>query len=100
METAAAPESGKSEADEAHLPTRHERLRSAAAARGIPLQTILTTCGVVVAIYLAGKLAYRMRDVLLMILVAGFVAAILNPMVVYAPAREPPAALLDAGFSV
>jgi predicted PurR-regulated permease PerM len=36
---------------------------------------------VVVAIYLAGKLAYRMRDVLLMILVAGFVAVILNPMV-------------------
>ena len=34
-----------------------------------------------VAIYLAGKLAYRMRDVLLMILVAGFVAVILNPMV-------------------
>jgi predicted PurR-regulated permease PerM len=82
META-APESGKPESDEARPPTRHERLRSAAAARGIPLPTILTTCGVVVAIYLAGKLAYRMRDVLLMILVAAFVAAILNPMVVY-----------------
>jgi len=83
METAAAPESGKPEAAQAHPPTRHERLRFAAAARGIPLPTILTTCGVVVAIYLAGKLAYRMRDVLLMILVAAFVAAILNPMVVY-----------------
>jgi predicted PurR-regulated permease PerM len=83
METAAAPESGKPETDEARPPTRHERLRSAAAARGVPLPTILTTCGVVVAIYLAGKLAYRMRDVLLMIGVAGFVAVILNPMVVY-----------------
>src|SRR6201993_4014497 len=61
--------------------SRQARLWSAAAARGIPLPAILTTCGVVVAIYLAGKLAYRMRDVLLMILVAGFVAVILNPMV-------------------
>jgi predicted PurR-regulated permease PerM len=41
----------------------------------------------VVAIYLAGKLAYRMRDVLLMILVAGFVAVILNPIVVYVQRR-------------
>jgi predicted PurR-regulated permease PerM len=82
META-APESGSPDADDARPRTRHERLRSAAAARGVPLPTILTTCAVVVAIYLAGKLAYRMRDVLLMILVAGFVAAILNPMVVY-----------------
>ena len=61
--------------------SRQARLWAAAAARGIPLPAILTTCGVVVAIYLAGKLAYRMRDVLLMILVAGFVAVILNPMV-------------------
>src|ERR1700761_3325234 len=82
META-DPESGKPSPDEARPPTRHERLRSAAAARGIPLPTILTTCAVVVAIYLAGKLAYRMRDVLLMIGVAAFVAAILNPIVVY-----------------
>ena len=32
--------------------------------------------------YLAGKLAYRIRDVLLMIVVAGFVCLILNPLVV------------------
>jgi predicted PurR-regulated permease PerM len=81
METAAALETGEPGADEPRPPSRHERLRSAAAARGIPLPTILTTCGVVVAIYLAGKLAFRMRDVLLMILVAGFIAVILNPMV-------------------
>ena len=61
--------------------SRHARIRSAAAARGIPLPTILTTCAVVVVIYLAGKLAYRMRDVLLMILVGAFLALILNPMV-------------------
>jgi predicted PurR-regulated permease PerM len=61
--------------------SRQARLWSGAAARGIPLPAILTTCGVVAGIYLAGKLAYRMRDVLLRILVAGFVAVILNPMV-------------------
>ena len=75
------------EADEPLPPGRYERLRVAAMARGIPLSAILATCGVVVAIYLAGKLAYRMRDILLMILVAGFLALILNPMVVYAQRR-------------
>jgi predicted PurR-regulated permease PerM len=37
---------------------------------------------VVALTYLAGKLAYRIRDVLLMIAVAGFVCLILNPLVV------------------
>ena len=67
--------------------SRHARIRSAAAARGVPLPTILTTCAVVVAIYLTGKVAYRMRDVLLMILVGGFLAVILNPMVGYVQRR-------------
>jgi predicted PurR-regulated permease PerM len=82
METAAL-EAGDPGADEPRPSDRYERLRSAALARGIPLPAILTTCGVVVLIYLAGKLAFRMRDVLLMILVAGFIALILNPMVLY-----------------
>ena len=75
------------EADEPLPPGRYERLRLAAMARGIPLSAILATCGVVVAIYLVGKLAFRMRDILLMILVAGFLALILNPMVVYTQRR-------------
>ena len=62
-------------------PARHGRLRGAAARRGVPLATILTTVTVVVFTYLAGKLAYRIRDVLLMIAVAGFVSLILNPLV-------------------
>jgi predicted PurR-regulated permease PerM len=36
----------------------------------------------VVAVYLAGKLIYRLRDVALILVVAGFVALILNPLVV------------------
>ncbi len=63
-------------------PVRHGRLRDAAAKRGVPLATILVTVAVVVLTYLAGKLAYRIRDVLLMIAVAGFVSLILNPLVV------------------
>jgi predicted PurR-regulated permease PerM len=62
-------------------PSRYERLRAAAAARGIPLSAILTFCGVVVAVYLTGKIAYRMLDILLMIAVAGFLSVILNPLV-------------------
>jgi predicted PurR-regulated permease PerM len=61
---------------------RHRRLRDAAVKRGVPLATILVTVAVVVLVYLAGKLAYRIRDVLLMIAVAGFFSLILNPLVV------------------
>jgi len=61
---------------------QHRRLRDAAVKRGVPLATILVTVGVVVLVYLAGKLAYRIRDILLMIAVAGFVSLILNPLVV------------------
>jgi predicted PurR-regulated permease PerM len=63
--------------------TRRARLRNAAAARGIPLATIITAVAVVVLTYLAGKLIYRLRDVVLLMVVAGFVALILNPLVLY-----------------
>jgi predicted PurR-regulated permease PerM len=62
--------------------TRAARLWAAAESRSIPLRTILATVAVVAAAYLAGKLIYRLREVLLLILVAGFVAIILNPAVV------------------
>jgi predicted PurR-regulated permease PerM len=61
---------------------RRTRLRLAAQARGVPLPTILVTVAVVVATYFAGKLVYRLRDVLLLLVVAGFVALLLNPLVV------------------
>jgi hypothetical protein len=44
---------------------------------------ILATVGVVAAAYMAGKLLYRLRDVLLLMAVSGFVALLLNPLVVY-----------------
>jgi predicted PurR-regulated permease PerM len=62
--------------------TRRDRLWRAAECRGIPLRAILATVGVVVATFLAGKLLYRLRDVVLLMAVSGFVALLLNPLVV------------------
>jgi predicted PurR-regulated permease PerM len=61
--------------------TRLSRLWQAAESRGVPLRTILTAATVVVAFYLAGKLVYRLRDVILLMVVAGFIALLLNPLV-------------------
>jgi predicted PurR-regulated permease PerM len=61
---------------------RRARVLRAARARGVPLPTILVTVGVVVAVYLLGNLIFRLRDIVLLIVVAGFVALLLNPIVV------------------
>ncbi len=60
---------------------RLARLWAAADRRRVPLRTIIVTVLVVAFFFLAGKLIYRLRDVVLIILVAGFVALILNPLV-------------------
>ena len=46
------------------------------------MRTILVTVGVVVAVYLLGQLLYRLREVVLLIVVASFVALVLDPQVV------------------
>jgi len=61
---------------------RLARLWKAAELRKVPLRTIVVTVAVVAAAYLAGKLIYRLRDILLLMAVAGFVALLLNPIVV------------------
>jgi len=61
---------------------RQQRLWKAARARGIPLPTILATVLVVGLAYLAANLVFRLRDIILLIVVAGFLALILNPVVV------------------
>ena len=60
---------------------RFARLWAAADVRRVPLRTIIAAILAVAFFYLAGKLIYRLRDVLLLLLVAGFVALILNPVV-------------------
>jgi predicted PurR-regulated permease PerM len=61
---------------------RLARLFEAADRRHVPLRTIVVTVAVVAAAYLSGQLIYRMRNIVLLILVAGFVALLLNPIVV------------------
>ena len=61
--------------------SRAERFWAGANARGIPLQAIVATVAIVAATYLAGKLLYRLRDVVLLLLVAAFIAVLLNPIV-------------------
>ena len=61
---------------------RLARLWAYADARHVPLRTIVVTVAVVAATYLAGKLIYRLRDIVLLIVVAGFLALLLNPLVV------------------
>jgi predicted PurR-regulated permease PerM len=46
------------------------------------LRTILSSVAVVVLAYLTGKLIYRLRDLILIVVVAAFVAVILDPLVV------------------
>jgi predicted PurR-regulated permease PerM len=70
-------------ADRTPPQTRRERLWRSSESRGIPLRAIFATVGVVVAAYMAGKLLYRLRDVVLLMAVSGFVALLLNPLVVY-----------------
>jgi len=67
---------------ESPLQTRRSRLWRAAEARHVPLRAILVTVAVVVATYLSGKIIDRLRDVILLLVVAGFVALLLNPLVV------------------
>jgi predicted PurR-regulated permease PerM len=45
------------------------------------LQAIVATVAVVAVTYLAGELLYRLRDVVLLLVVAGFVAVLLDPLV-------------------
>jgi predicted PurR-regulated permease PerM len=62
--------------------TRRAVLWSAAEARGVPLRAIMTAIIAVIVFYLAAKVVYRLREVILLIIVAGFIALLLNPLVV------------------
>ena len=57
------------------------RLWDAAEIRRVPLRTIIVAIVAIAAFYLAGKLIYRLKDVLLLLVVAGFLALLLNPVV-------------------
>jgi predicted PurR-regulated permease PerM len=63
-------------------PGRLARLWKYADVRHVPLRTIVVAVAVVAVTYLTGKLIYRLRDIVLLFVVAGFVALLLNPLVV------------------
>ncbi len=61
--------------------TRRQRLFDRAQVNDVPLKTILVTIFAVVVVYFTGKLLYRLRELMLLLLVGGFIALILNPIV-------------------
>jgi predicted PurR-regulated permease PerM len=63
-------------------PTRRARLWVSAEAKNVPLRAIIATVAVVVLTFLAGKVIDRLRSVILLLVVAGFIALLLNPLVV------------------
>jgi len=77
-----ADPSGAPDNRTAAAPTRRARLLQLADAERIPLRTIVVTIALVVLVYLSGQLLYRLRDIVLLFVVAGFVALLLNPLVV------------------
>jgi predicted PurR-regulated permease PerM len=63
--------------------TRRARLWRLAESKNVPLRAILAAIAVVVLAYLAARLVDRLRGVLLLLVVAGFIALLLNPLVIY-----------------
>jgi predicted PurR-regulated permease PerM len=62
--------------------TRRSRLFLLADKNKVPLKSILTTVFVVVVVFIAGEILLRLKDVILLMLVGGFIALLLNPLVV------------------
>jgi len=62
--------------------SRRSRILLWADEKRVPLRTIVVTVAIIVAVYLAGLLLYRLRDVAMLMLLGGFVALFLNPQVV------------------
>jgi predicted PurR-regulated permease PerM len=75
--------------DQPAPPGRLARLLQAADRRHVPLRTILVTVAVVAVTYLAAQVIFRLRTLVLLFIVAGFVALLLNPIVVLLQRRIP-----------
>ncbi|HUZ42558.1 MAG TPA: AI-2E family transporter [Acidimicrobiales bacterium] len=61
---------------------RRRRILRIADVNSVPVLTILFAVFTVAGVYLAGQLIYHLRDLLLLGVVGGFIALILNPLVV------------------
>lgn len=58
-----------------------DRLLAEAIRRGVPLATIVTAVAVVAVAFVGAVIVYRLRQLILLLAVAGFVALLLNPLV-------------------
>jgi predicted PurR-regulated permease PerM len=71
------------EVEEEETPeTRRRRFVRIADGNSVPVLTILFAVFAVAGVYLSGQVIYHLRDLLLLGLVGGFIALILNPVVV------------------
>ena len=61
--------------------SRRSRILERADATNVPLRTILVSVMTVAGVYVAAMLLYRLRYLLMLMLVGGFLALILNPLV-------------------
>ncbi len=61
--------------------SRTSRLLDLATARSVPIRTILVVDAVVVCTVILGWLVIQLREIILMVVVAGFLAILLNPFV-------------------
>jgi len=65
------------------VPTRRSKILLRAQIDNVPLRTILVTIFTVVLVLIVGEALYRLRAVLLLMLVGGFIAMLLNPLVLF-----------------
>ena len=61
--------------------TRRGRLLDSADRNNVPIKTILATIFSVVIVYFTGLVLYRLRSLAVLLLVGGFLALVLNPLV-------------------
>jgi predicted PurR-regulated permease PerM len=77
------PGAGGEDKATGHQGSRWQRMLTSAQDKGVPLRTILTIDAVVIITWVAYRLLGRLREIILWILIAGFIALVLNPAVVF-----------------
>ncbi len=70
------------DATSSSIQSRRARILQRAESKHVPLRTIIVAVATVAVVYLAAKLLYRLRDIVVLMLVGGFIALVLNPQVV------------------
>jgi len=73
--------SGQTEKEAEYAQSRRGRMFRRADRSDVPLRTIFASVFTVAAVYVAAMVFYRLRELLMLMLVGGFVALILNPAV-------------------